>query len=190
MPRPRKKPDYNADKIMQDLLAVAAESYEETGELKQTAEELKQIQEITGLRESAVRRLREEQTEDTLWEAVVAFQKYPFCTVSGLPFSYVLKIGKDGSYNKELLVDRRKESKTLAWSSVVLAFHHALEMKGEVVRRPKDLGDIRGVSYIYPMLYRFGMIEIENKIEYNSTAEGKINGFYSFISCHRSSYLS
>lgn len=27
---------------------------------------------------------------------------------------------------------------------------------GEVVERPKALGDIRGVTYIYGMFYRFG----------------------------------
>ena len=26
--------------------------------------------------------------------------------------------------------------------------------------RPKALGDIRGVSYIYPMLWRFGVLEV------------------------------
>ena len=29
--------------------------------------------------------------------------------------------------------------------------------------RPKALGDIRGVSYIYGMFYRFGLIDITEK---------------------------
>ena len=31
---------------------------------------------------------------------------------------------------------------------------------GAVVDRPKALGDIRGVSYIYGMFYRFGLIDV------------------------------
>ena len=34
---------------------------------------------------------------------------------------------------------------------------------GEVVDRPKALGDIRGVSYIYGLLYRFGLIDVPDK---------------------------
>jgi hypothetical protein len=111
-------------------------------------------------RKIAVQRLQEERTEERLWSAVVAFQNYPFRTVSGLPFSYVLKTGRDGSYNKELLVSRRKESKSLAWSSVMLAFRHAMERQGETFARPKALGDIRGVSYIYPIFLQFGLIRV------------------------------
>lgn len=107
--------------------------------------------------------LSEALTEQKLWEAVVLFRNYPFHTASGLPFSYVLKIGRDGTLNKELVVNRRQESKTLAWSSVMLAFNKAIEMQGQVVDRPKALGDIRGISYIYPMLYRFGIIEVPEK---------------------------
>lgn len=39
MPRPRKNPVYDADKIIKELMAAVAESYEETGEMKITAEE-------------------------------------------------------------------------------------------------------------------------------------------------------
>ena len=104
-------------------------------------------------------------TEDELWQAVVEHQGEEFYTVSGLPFSYQLKKGRDGSYNRELIISRRKESKTLAWSSIILAFDSALEHRGEVVLRPKALGDIRGVSYIYPMFYRFGIIDVPEKVK-------------------------
>ena len=33
------------------------------------------------------------------------------------------------------------------------AFEKVVELQGETVPRPKASGDIRGVSYIYPMLY-------------------------------------
>ena len=42
----------------------------------------------------------------------------------------------------------------------------ALEnIKGKVVDRPKALGDIRGVTYIYGMFYRFGLIDVPDKVK-------------------------
>ena len=38
-------------------------------------------------------------------------------------------------------------------------------IKGEVVDRPKALGDIRGVTYIYGMFYRFGLIDVPDKVK-------------------------
>ena len=99
--------------------------------------------------------------EDVLWNVIVEFQDYPFATMRGLPFSYRLKVGRNGRLNKELLVNRRKGSKTLAWSSVRLAFRKAKEMQGDVIKRPKQLGDIRGISYIYAMFLKFGIINGE-----------------------------
>ena len=58
----------------------------------------------------------ESMNEYALWDAVVAFQKYPFHTVTGLPFTYELKKGRNGDYNRELIIDRRSESKTIVWS--------------------------------------------------------------------------
>lgn len=231
MARPKKKPAYDAEKIMKELMAAVVESYEETGELKLTAEEfdmsalkirkllitagaysndisdevnnlystgktVAEIQRITGLgkssvngylpytkaiykpeelslnaerinvfrnRQQVVRELADDMSEDRLWDAVVAFQNYPFHTATGLPYVYELKKGRSGEYNKELIVSRRKERKTVVWSSVKLAFQKAMELQGEIIDRPKALGDIRGISYIYPMLYRFGIIEVPEK---------------------------
>lgn len=232
MSRPKKRPLYDAEKIMKELLKAVAESYNETEELKLTAEEfdmsalkirkilitagaysneiseevnelyaagktVAEIQRITGLgkssvngylpytkafykpdelslnaerikvfrdRQQAVKVLSVDMSEDNLWEAVIAYQKYPLRTATGLPFVYNLKQGRSGKYNKELIVSRRTESKTVVWSSMMLAFQKAMEMQGEVVERPRALGDIRGISYIYPMLYRFGLIEVPEKI--------------------------
>ena len=36
---------------------------------------------------------------------------------------------------------------------------------GEVVDRPKALGDIRGVTYIYGMFYRFGLIDVPDEVK-------------------------
>ena len=119
------------------------------------------------IRNAALEKLAAERTETCLWDCVVAFQNVPFRTASGLPFQYQLKVGRNGSYNKELLIDRRKESKSLAWSSVLLAFRTVVESEKEVffADRPKALGDIRGVSYIYPLFYRFGLILVPDKIK-------------------------
>ena len=228
MPRPKKRPHYDPDKVMKNLLDAVSESYEETGELKQTAAEfdmsplkirkllitsgaycneiskevndlraagksIADIQKLTGLKKSsvngylpytksiykaeelsmnaeriniyrsrqqAVRNLMECMNEHAFWDAVVAFQKYPFHTITGLPFTYELKKGRNGDYNKELIIGRNGESETIDWGSVVRAFEKAVELQGETVLEPKMLGDIGGAVYIYPMLYRFGIIEV------------------------------
>lgn len=38
-------------------------------------------------------------------------------------------------------------------------------IKGEVVDGPKALGDIRGVTYIYGMFYRFGLIDVPDEVK-------------------------
>ena len=110
------------------------------------------------------RKLRTEPTEEHLWEVVLIYQKVKFKTYSGLPFSYEVRKGRNGQYTKELRIDRREKSKSLAWSSVRLAFHNIREM-GAVVDRPKSLGDIRGVTYIYGMFYRFGLIDVPDDVK-------------------------
>ena len=91
---------------------------------------------------------------------VLAYAGVKFKTYSGLPFSYQIKKGRNGEYTKELWIDRRENSKSLAWSSVLLALKN---IKEKVVERPKALGDIRGVTYIYGMFYRFGLIDVPDK---------------------------
>lgn len=110
------------------------------------------------------RKLRTEPTEEHLWEVVLLYQKVKFKTYSGLPFSYEVRKGRNGQYTKELWIDRREKSKSLAWSSVRLALHNIREM-GAVVDRPKSLGDIRGVTYIYGMFYRFGLIDVPDDVK-------------------------
>ena len=112
----------------------------------------------------AVDALRKDPCEVNLWKCVVAFRGYKFKTLSGLPFTYKLKKGREDEFTKELWIDRREGSKSLAWSSVLLAYHNIGEI-GEVVGRPKALGDIRGVSYIYGMFCRFGLIDVPDKVK-------------------------
>ena len=110
----------------------------------------------------AVRKLRTEPTEEHLWEVVLLYAGVRFKTYSGLPFTYEIRKGRNGQYTKELWIDRRENSKSLAWSSVLLALGN-IKKVGEVVERPKALGDIRGVTYIYGMFYRFGLINVPDE---------------------------
>ena len=110
----------------------------------------------------AMKRWRDEPTEENFWGVVLAYTGVKFKTYSGLPFSYEIKKGRNGEYTKELWIDRREKSKSLAWSSIVLALGN---IKGEVVERPKALGDIRGVTYIYGMFYRFGLINVPDEVK-------------------------
>lgn len=110
----------------------------------------------------AMKRWRADPTEENFWGVVLAYAGVKFKTYSGLPFSYQIKKGRNGEYTKELWIDRREKSKSLAWSSVLLALKN---IKEEVVERPKALGDIRGVTYIYGMFYRFGLIDVPDKVK-------------------------
>ena len=110
----------------------------------------------------AVRKLRTEPIEEHLWEVVLLYAGVRFKTYSGLPFTYEIRKGRNGQYTKELWIDRRENSKSLAWSSVLLALGN-IKKVGEVVERPKALGDIRGVTYIYGMFYRFGLIDVPDE---------------------------
>ena len=80
----------------------------------------------------AVRKLRTEPTEEHLWEVVLLYAGVRFKTYSGLPFTYEIRKGRNGQYTKELWIDRRENSKSLAWSSVLLALGN-IKKVGKVV---------------------------------------------------------
>ena len=129
-------------------------------EISQNAERVK----IYKARKAAVDALIETPMEGHLWDCIIAFQDYPFRTVSSLPFSYILKPGRNGDYTKELFIDRREKSESLVWSSIKIAFNKALEKSGTVFTQPKELADVRGVSYIFSLLWRFGMITVPENL--------------------------
>lgn len=130
-------------------------------EVSQNVERVKRYK----ARKQAVADLMEDCTERNLWKCIIAFQEYPFYTSSGLPFTYALKVGRNGEFTKELFIDRRENSKSLAWSSVKIAFERALEKQGTVFERPKAIADVRGMSYSYSLLWRFGVISVPKKVE-------------------------
>ena len=161
----------------------------------------------------AMKKWRAAPTEENLWGVVQAYAGAQFKTYSGLGFSYQLRRGRNDEFTRELWIDRRAQSKSLAWSSVMLALgkvrgtkksaelggmsdsgqqamlalgkmpdgrnsaeHGVMSDFGKqepqpqkttvpVIQRPKDLGDIRGVSYIYAMFYRFGIIDVPEKVK-------------------------
>lgn len=131
---------------------------------KEMEEQKQAEQQWNKIRRERINILKEAPSEENLWQAVMAFQDYPFKTVTGLPFQYTLKTGKNGEWTKELWIDRREKSKSLSWSSVVLAFKNSRKTT-EVVERPKALGDIRGISYIYPILWRLELIRVPEKFK-------------------------
>lgn len=121
-------------------------------------------------RKAVVEVLKEDMSEEKLWECIIAFQGYPFHTVTGLKYSYTLKKGRNGDYTKELFIDRRESSKSLAWSSILLAMQKV--DADTVYEKPKAIGDIRGISYIYPMLWRFGVVKVPEKVELKLRGKG------------------
>lgn len=100
---------------------------------------------------------------DTLWDALLLFQRYTFYTLTGLQFSYEIRKGRSGEYTKELWIDRRGESKSLTMSTILKAYENS--RNAGIVDRPKALGDLRGVSYIYPIFFRFGLIEVPEGVK-------------------------
>lgn len=43
-----------------------------------------------------------------------------------------------------------------------------------VYNRPTDLGDLFGISYIYPLFFRFGLIDVPEKIKRKMVYNKKI----------------
>ena len=86
-----------------------------------------------------MKRWRADPTEENFWGVVLAYAGVKFKTYSGLLFSYEIKKGRNGEYTKELWIDRREKSKSLAWSSIVLALGN---IKGEdrASERPQKIG--------------------------------------------------
>ena len=128
--------------------------------ISQNAERVKKYQQ----RKKATERLRTEMSDDALWNCVIAFEGYPFHTATGLPFMYTVGIGRHGEATREIRIDRCQSSKSLVWSFVRLAFDKAIRIEG-VIERPKAIGDICGISYLYSMLWRFGVIQVSAAIE-------------------------
>ena len=62
----------------------------------------------------SMKRWKADPTEENFWGVVVAYAGVKFKTYSGLSFSYEVRKGRNGEYTKELWIDRREKSKSLA----------------------------------------------------------------------------
>ena len=91
--------------------------------------------------------------EKYLWSTIEKFSGYSFKTVKGLRFQYAVN-------GNEIQINRKK--KCITRSSVKIALKVALEKNGNI-SGPKKLG-VFGVSYLYPMFLRFGLIDTERKL--------------------------
>lgn len=111
---------------------------------------------------------RGEDARQALWAVVLAWQDVPFFTSSGLPFSYRVKKRKDGTDSGELLISRKEDSKTLTRSSIVLALRRTVQDAREqapLYAGPKAIGQIFGISYVYSMFWRWGLIRVPEKVQ-------------------------
>lgn len=106
---------------------------------------------------AALERFQQNPSDENLWKVIMEFEGVSFKTLKGLEFTYRMKMGRNGKYTDEIFVDRKEKSKSITKSSILLAYHRALELEG-VVTGPKKLGQIFGISYIYSILLRFGVI--------------------------------
>ena len=109
---------------------------------------------IKNLNEAIIKNEAADVLDKLLWETIILFQGYIFHTVKNLEFSYVVNGG-------EIFVDRKEKSKSITKSSVLLAFHVALDYNG-MVTGPKKLGTF-GASYLYPVFMEFGVIKKKEK---------------------------
>jgi len=111
-------------------------------------------------RKKACEKLVKELVMENLWDCVVAFERYPFTTISGLPFCYSIKVTRRGEKGNELCVSRK--FKTITQSSVEKALDVVIEKSGGgypvQMFTPKEMGTF-GASYIYPLFIRFGLVE-------------------------------
>lgn len=99
--------------------------------------------------------LSQDKLDDALWESIVYLQGYTFKTSRGLKFSYQINGG-------EIYVNRK--SKPITKSSVLLAFHNALEvqMAEGYVSGPKKLKAF-GASYLYSIFLKLGFVRGKEK---------------------------
>ena len=95
-------------------------------------------------RKAAVERIID---ADTLWDALILFQNYNFYTSTGLKFSYEIRRERSGDYTKELWIDREGESMSLTMAIILKAYENRIGRR--IVNRPKELGDLNGVSFQY-----------------------------------------
>jgi hypothetical protein len=105
-----------------------------------------------------VRRLASDMSETALWDAVVAFVKYPFHTVQGAPFYYEVIEESEGEYTKGLVIKSGKEQKLLDWSIIWRAFTEAVDLMNSLSDKLVFRRDKQWASYICAIFKRFEIV--------------------------------
>ena len=108
-------------------------------------------------RQKVVKRLTSDMSETALWDAVVAFVKYPFHTVQGVSFYYEVIAESEGEYTKGLVIKSGKEQKLLDWSMIWRAFTDVAGLKDKMADRSVLQSAIRW-EYVYAIFKRFGIV--------------------------------
>lgn len=93
--------------------------------------------------------------EELLWNALIAFEDYPFRTAKGLRFHYSIK-------GNEIYFSRKEKSVTRATANIALEKTVELQRQGVVITGPKMLRCF-GASYLYPIFIRIGVIQNGDK---------------------------
>lgn len=93
--------------------------------------------------------------EELLWNALIAFEDYPFRTAKGLRFHYSIK-------GNEIYFSRKEKSVTRATANIALEKTVELQRQGVVITGPKMLRCF-GASYLYPVFIRIGVIQNGDK---------------------------
>lgn len=88
--------------------------------------------------------------KETLWNALVTFEGYPFKTAKGLRYYYTMK-------GNELFFSRKEKSVTRASAFIALETAIDLQQKEVWITGPKLLRCF-GASYLYPVFQRLGVI--------------------------------
>ena len=179
--RLKKKPEYNPELQFNNFLQELRDAYEEADSLRSLADELN----ISLLKLRKLLIIADVFTSDICTEINDLHQsgkKIPeIMKLTGLsrasvhsylPYTKGLYNAAEISLNAERCrtykirqeqVRLLKEipSEENLWQAVIAFQKRILEE----VTKPKALGDIRGVSYIYPILWRFGLLRVPEAIE-------------------------
>jgi predicted transcriptional regulator len=125
-------------------------------------------------RKSAIARLREsigtEDELDCLWNAVIAFENYPFHTIGRngeerIKFSYCVCRNKAGHMRNEIKISTKE--KTVARATVEYGYKKAIEVqqKEGYVGGSKRISTPGASSYLYPIFIRLGIITTQKAVQ-------------------------
>ena len=95
-----------------------------------------------------------------IFKVIYSKTRHCYVVVSELAKSHCKTAGSHTARNKTALT-----------AAVLLALGN-IKKVGEVVERPKALSDIRGVTYIYGMFYRFGLIDVPKEVKEKKNDRG------------------